>query len=191
MKSKMEENFSKTSDLGTNFSKTSDLGTNFSKTSDLGTNFSKTDSEEAGSKSSDAPKTKENPLQNLADKSEDISSREDLGLENLNKAWTCVLSQYRDLAKENSIKEGKGLNIFKMASKKEQKDNSNCQYFFANSAMWDLFLDSSPKKEDFLETFNPNNMYCVMVSVPLPGIEVDTIQTIRIFKIENDEEIYF
>ncbi|HMP28031.1 MAG TPA: hypothetical protein PKD85_00440 [Saprospiraceae bacterium] len=118
------------------------------------------------------------------------SSKLEGTLENLNRAWSCVLSQYRGLAKENSLKGRKGINVFKMMTKQPNKE-ANCEYYFAPSEMWNIFLDCCPNRDSFLDIFDSNTMYSIMVSVPLPGIEIETLQTIKIFKIENDEEIEF
>lgn len=116
----------------------------------------------------------------------EISEISDQDLKKLTCAWKCILEQYRLMAKENSIKETKGMNIFKMTLGNKEH---NCEYYFAGEDCWDIFLDNSPQKNEFLKKYDYKKMYCIVVSIPMMTNKDIFIQKIRLFNFDTDDEI--
>lgn len=125
------------------------------------------------------------------------STNLDPDVQKLEKAWNLILDQYQKYAYNNSITNGKGLNIFKMlgdgvgVTNESDYSNHNCNYYFAEPDSWGTFLQSYPYYKEFTDAYNYKTMYPIMVSVPTSSLSEETIQTIRLFKLENHEEIDF
>ena len=110
----------------------------------------------------------------------------------LEKAWRCIMKQYRKKVIDDSRKEGAGICIFLM--KPEVKGSPfNCQYhyIFHGENMWKKYLGYSPLGEVIEKEYDHDKMYLVSVHVPDTKDSTHTIGSIRGFYFDSNAEVRF
>ena len=114
---------------------------------------------------------------------------EEFDAKELSRAWKCILEQYRNMIKEYTRKEGPGLHLFSMYPR-TRKGLFNCQYVFVEQGneMWKTILDSAPNGKEIEKKYDPYSMYAVSVHLENED-ESETIGNIRLFQLNNDEEV--
>lgn len=114
----------------------------------------------------------------------------DLYLKKLNKGWECILDQYFNFACEQSMKEGKGISMFRFLKKTE---GCNCHYFYIKSenTTWNSIISSSPNSSLILEKYDPDSMVLLCVQVPSSTtlLDEESSGTIRLFYIDTKKEV--
>ena len=107
----------------------------------------------------------------------------------IKKGWDCILQQFFEYSKKNSIEQGPGINMFKfLRSSRDEKNN--CQYLYAEKGgyMWEDIINSSPDKEFFQKKYNPVIMVAICVHVPIGDNGDKTVGNLRLFDINTKEE---
>jgi len=112
-------------------------------------------------------------------------------LEKLERGWKCILEQCFQLACENSMKEGKGMSIFKFLKRKDNE--SNCHYFYtkSESSTWDIIISKSPNGKSILEKYDPDSMILICVQIPIDSLfpNEETNGNIKLFYIDSKKEV--
>lgn len=117
---------------------------------------------------------------------------DDFYLKKLERGWNCVLEQCFDLVCENSMKEGKGISIFKFLKKKEGE--SNCHYFYSKSdtCTWDTIFSEISYGKKLLELYDPDSMVLICVQVPTNDHLIQDDETsgnVKLFYIDTKKEV--
>lgn len=120
-----------------------------------------------------------------------MAAIDDEFLKKLERGWKCILEQCFEMACENSMKEGKGISIFKFLKRKE--DNNNCHYFYtkSDSITWDTIISNSPDGKSILEKYDPDSMVLICVQVPTDSLfpNDETNGNIKLFYIDSKKEV--
>lgn len=106
----------------------------------------------------------------------------------LEHAWKCIIDQYFSLACDVSMREGKGINIFRFLKKNDGE--SNCYYYYSKSdgCTWEDIKKSS--EEWLFNKYDPDSMVLICVQIPSDNVyEDETIGNIKLFSIDGTKEI--
>lgn len=106
----------------------------------------------------------------------------------LQKTWRLVVDQFFDHSLKIAESEGPGVSIFNFL--KDEKNGSNCEYFYSleKEEVWCNLLNSSPDGKLITENYNPDTMLCICVQIPVPDSS-DTIGTLRLFDKSTRKEV--
>ena len=111
-------------------------------------------------------------------------------ISNLQRGWRLIVKNedYLKMCRDNSLKEGEGMNIFVFRSKGPEETQHNCDYYYVEkgASMWDIYMDRAPKEA--VNHYVHGKTFIVCVSVPVKN---DMIQRIGIFEASTLAEIFW
>nr|QBK86431.1 MAG: uncharacterized protein LCMAC102_02260 [Marseillevirus LCMAC102] len=107
----------------------------------------------------------------------------------LERAWKCILNQYKTHAEEMSKNKGPGINIYKMLRIPRQK--FNCEYYFAKykEMIWTNLMNYDPEGEKIRNLYDTMSMYVICIQVPLGVQGNKTISNIKLFNFFTHKEV--
>jgi hypothetical protein len=118
----------------------------------------------------------------------------------LEKTWKVIRSSnlisghtYLSKCKTNTCEYGEGLNIFRFLPVGDSaKIPYNCEYYYADieSDMWKFMMDSLENSKSFKNKYKHGLTYAICISLPY-GVHDDSIQSIKLFSVDDDSEIQF
>ena len=116
-------------------------------------------------------------------------------LKRLARAWECInVTEYMDKAQKSSIDNGEGMNVFRFLSPSTSAEKGgNCEYYYADKecTLWSVITDKMPNRLQFEKVYESTKAYVVCVCVPVDEHGDDTVQTVKIFNRDTNQEIIF
>lgn len=122
---------------------------------------------------------------------------DDVLLKRLHLAWNAITKSpdYIKKCKEASLKYGDGISVFRfLGSPQLEKPDPkipNCEYYYADTQcdLWKMLVETNNIRAYFHDKHRYGVTFAVCISMPLPSHHDEYIQSIKLFSVDNNQEI--